>query len=45
MKTKETTRRTAIEDTVRNILGILEVDRDSETYRETPRRVATMGFV
>jgi GTP cyclohydrolase I len=44
MKTKDRARQTAIEDTVRNILGILEVDRDSETYRDTPTRVATMAL-
>jgi GTP cyclohydrolase I len=44
MNTKERALRGAIEDGVRTVLGILGVDLDSEMYRETPTRVATMAL-
>jgi GTP cyclohydrolase I len=43
MNSKEKARQDAIEDSIRTILRTLGVDLDSETYRETPTRVATMA--
>ena len=42
MKVKEEARRAAIEDAMRTVLKTLGVDLNSDPYRDTPKRVATM---
>jgi len=44
MKSKADPRQAAIEEHVRAILKILKVDLDAEQFRDTPTRIARMGF-
>lgn len=44
MKAKEEVRKVEIENTVEEILETLGVDLDSEPFKDTPRRVATMAL-